>query len=61
MKDIFFALSFYTLWLGCVIGWFLNIYAIIYGVNEGLPMTGSLILRIVGIVVWPVGGVLGWL
>lgn len=41
-----------------VIGWVRNIIDIVAIVE--LPMTGMFVLRVVGIFVFPLGGILGW-
>jgi hypothetical protein len=39
-----------------VIGWFLNLVAI-----WGLPMGGEVILRLIAMMLFPIGMVVGWL
>jgi len=46
-----------TLCLGAA-GWVMNIIKIVHSVND--PITGMFIARCVGVIVAPVGAVLGW-
>lgn len=47
-----------AIWVLAVIGWVHNIIDVVHMVND--PITGMFILRCVGIIVAPVGAVLGW-
>lgn len=44
--------------LGLVIGWIMNIVEIVHALAD--PITGMFIARLVGTVVFPLGGVLGY-
>lgn len=44
--------------IAAVCGWVMNIVAVANA--EFVPMTGLLVLRIVGIFIGPLGAVLGW-
>lgn len=44
--------------LGLVIGWVMNIVSIVGSLSD--PITGLFIARLVGTVVFPLGGVLGY-
>ena len=44
-------------WGACIIGWVLNIIRIFAMVD--LPITGMFILRCVGVIVFPLGAILG--
>lgn len=44
--------------VAAVIGWVLNLIAIAH--SEFVPITGLLVLRIVGIFIGPIGAVLGY-
>ena len=46
------------LWAAGVIGWVMNIVAIANGTFD--PLTPMMVLRLVGIFMLPLGGVLGW-
>ena len=48
-----------TLVLGAIIGWVLNIVTIFHA--DFSVITGSLVLRVIGVFVAPMGAVLGWL
>lgn len=43
---------------GLAVGWIMNVVAVVHTIN--LPITGMFILRAIGIVVGPLGGVLGY-
>lgn len=47
-----------ALWFAALIGWVLNIIAIVHSVSG--PVTTLLVLRVVGIFAFPLGGILGW-
>lgn len=53
-----FGLFWILLWLTCAAGWVMNIVSIVAA--SGGDMTTLLILRIVGIFAFPLGGVLGF-
>jgi hypothetical protein len=50
--------AFIALWIAGIIGWVMNITDIIY--SAGGPFTTLLVVRIVGIFVFPLGAILGW-
>lgn len=52
------AISILVLVVAAVIGWVLNLIAIAH--SEFVPITGLLVLRIVGIFIGPIGAVLGY-
>jgi hypothetical protein len=52
------ALIFLALWVGGIVGWILNIFAILHGVSG--PLTTLFVLRIVGIFAFPLGAILGY-
>ena len=52
------SLAIIALFIAGVIGWIMNIMAI--AGSEFTPITGLLVLRVVGIFVAPLGAVLGW-
>ena len=52
------ALVFILLWVAAIIGWVFNILEIVNTVN--LPINGMFILRCVGIVIAPLGAILGY-
>jgi hypothetical protein len=43
--------------IGLAIGWVLNLITIF---NSAFTLNGELILRIIGVFLAPIGGVLGW-
>jgi hypothetical protein len=51
-----------ALWLGFLVGWFMNIYSIVSSVwGNTLPaLTGTLLARLAGFFYFPLGGVLGY-
>ena len=50
-------------WLAAIIvlitGWVMNVISIFHTAEA--PMTGVFILRCIGVVVPPIGGILGWI
>jgi competence protein ComGC len=46
-------------YLVLIIGWVLNIVKVVHAIHN--PLDGMEVLRMVGIVVAPLGGVLGWM
>lgn len=44
--------------LGLVVGWIANIVGIVHTIGD--PITGLFIARLVGTVVFPLGGILGY-
>ncbi len=57
-----FSLVVFFAWVAGVIGWIMNISAVIgmLWVNGPITVTGMLVLRIVGIFLAPLGAVLGY-
>ena len=51
-------LAYIVVLVGLVIGWVANIVGILHTIGE--PITGLFIARLVGTVVFPLGGVLGY-
>jgi hypothetical protein len=49
-----------ALWVGLIIGWVLNLVAI-FNFNFAAAVTAELVIRLVGIFFFPLGGVMGWL
>jgi len=50
---------FYALiWIVLIIGWIMNIVKIVGGFD--LALTGMMVMRIIGVFIAPIGGVLGW-
>lgn len=54
-----FSLVIVLVWLVGIIGWIANVVRIVHALN--LPITGLFVLRCVGVVVAPLGAVLGYL
>lgn len=50
-------LAFFGLWVAGIIGWIANIVAIFGSSFE--PITGELVLRIIGVFVAPLGAIMG--
>jgi FtsH-binding integral membrane protein len=50
---------FALVWLAIMIGYVLNIIGIINGLNR--PISGLFVLRIVGLIAFPIGGILGYI
>jgi hypothetical protein len=53
-----FGIAYVLVLIGLAIGWVMNIVSIIHHIND--PLTNMMILRWVGIIVAPLGGVVGW-
>lgn len=51
-------LGYLVILLGLVIGWFMNIIEIVATFSG--PITGMLIARLVGVLAFPLGGILGY-
>ena len=51
-------LCYIAILIGLVIGWVMNIVGIVHTLSD--PITGMFIARLVGTVVFPLGGVLGY-
>lgn len=61
-EDIFVIGAYFLilgLWVLGIIGWIMNIMTIWN--TYDLPLTGKFVLRIIGVFVFPIGGVLGYL
>lgn len=56
---IFGYLTFVSLWIGIVIGWILNVIQILGMLDT--TATGLLVMKAVGVILVPLGGILGWL
>jgi len=55
--------AFVLVWLTCVIGWVANIVQIGIGLaalESVSAMSGFLLFKIICVVIWPAGAVLGW-
>lgn len=51
-------LTYLVVILGLIIGWVMNIVSIVHTLSD--PITGMFIARLVGTVVFPLGGILGY-
>lgn len=51
-------LAYVAVFMGLVLGWIINIFTIINHVND--PLTAMFVLRVLGIIVMPLGGILGY-
>jgi len=59
MKGVtIFGLVLFGIWVAAIVGWVRNIIDIVHTVSD--PLTGLFILRCVGIVVAPLGAILGY-
>jgi len=47
-----------TFWVGGTIGWIINIVKIVHHLSE--PLTAMMVFRMVGIIVAPLGAILGF-
>ena len=54
-----FGLGYLILWLVLGIGWVVNIFKLVMGVGAD-PLTSMEVLRIIGIFIAPLGGIVGW-
>lgn len=52
------ALAYLAVLLGLIVGWVMNIISVVGALSD--PITGMFIARLVGCVVFPLGGVLGY-
>jgi len=59
LKDLF-AFSFFVGIIALIIGWFMNLYTVINSAINGAEVTTLFIVRIMGIFIGPIGGVLGY-
>lgn len=54
----FAAIVIVGIWIAAIVGWVLNIVAVVHAV--ALPITGMFLLRCVGIFAAPLGSILGY-
>ena len=54
-----FLVVIFLVWVAAMTGWVLNIISIFGGTFD--PLTGVMILRVVGIFVAPLGAIMGWI
>lgn len=54
------ALIFALFWLALTVGWIMNVVQVIGMALADHPATTLFIVKIVGIITGPLGGVLGW-
>ena len=52
-------ISFFTMSVALAVGWVMNIMTIWHTMDA--PLTAKLILRCIGVFVFPIGGILGYL
>ena len=52
------SLVFIAVWLAGIIGWVLNIVAIVHALAD--PITGMFLARCIGVIAAPLGAVLGY-
>lgn len=52
--------AFFIVWTCLLIGWVINLFKLI-GMRHTDTITTDLILRIIGIPLVPIGGIMGWL
>ncbi len=50
-----------ALWLAVIIGWFMNLYNFAMALLDSAPVTTLFIGQGIGIIVAPLGAILGWL
>ena len=53
-----FVLLWFTVAILGVTGWVMNLITVFHTAND--PITGTFILRCVGIIAFPIGAILGW-
>lgn len=53
------ALSVILLWIVGIVGWVANLVQVVHQISS--PITGLFIIKAIGIVVAPVGVILGWM
>ena len=60
MSNIGFGLTltYLAILLGLAVGWVMNVVSIVHTLSD--PITGMFIARLVGTVVFPLGGILGY-
>ena len=51
-------LTYLVVILGLTIGWVMNVVSIVHALSD--PITGMFIARLVGTIVFPLGGILGY-
>lgn len=58
---IFGVIAYIALWVALVVGWIFNIFDLVKAaIGPGAHLTLLIALRVLGIFVLPLGGVLGW-
>ena len=58
MKSIFTVYA--LLWIAGITGWIMNIIKVVHFIQADTTVTGMFIFRCVGILLAPLGAVLGW-
>jgi len=58
MKDTLWATVSFTFMAAACAGWIMNIVAIFNGSFE--PVTGEMVVRIIGVFLAPIGAIMGW-
>ena len=54
------ALSIIALWLVAFVGWFFNLFNVIGNFTGNEPFTPLVIGQLIGVVIGPIGSILGW-
>jgi hypothetical protein len=49
-----------ALWLASIVGWLMNLWDVVVGFVHSTPMTTLFIGRLIGLVVAPLGAILGY-
>ncbi len=57
---VFAVLAWFCLIIGGLIGYVMNIIAIVHAVSADAPIHAMFIARCVGVFAFPLGGILGW-
>ena len=58
--NLIFALAIVVIWAMALIGWAINLVEAVTLIIHSAPFTTLLVVRVVGVVVAPIGAILGW-
>lgn len=58
--NVLFVLALFAIWLSALFGWVLNVFAAVTLIIHSAPISPLFLGRLLGIVVPPLGAVLGW-
>ena len=57
----FLGLGVLAIWLACIVGWIMNLMQIVALATSVAPITTMFIVKCVGVLIAPVGAILGWI